>query len=262
MIGRLGCQTMETIGGSSASYLARTPCVSLSSTLFTRVGNSRAFRLPWGGRGIISIVRWNLRPIIFGVDSFGSCKNGPTVPEGHKHRVTTPGKPCKIPWTPAEPFWETPAEPSERQISSESLAEGCAPRMVTLRNFRKWFRRFPVLVWFLVFPRWHYFCSLYLKINAWNVNKRQLLITHLFGTEPILESYDVFWCFWTFPVEIAQRMTNNKRKKKYVYIYIYICWDNCCPHFSHKCHSPSWIVSWSFAEVLSYSHWQNVDHCY
>ena len=28
------------------------------------------------------------------------------------------------------------AEPSERQISSESLAEGCAPRMVTLRNFR------------------------------------------------------------------------------------------------------------------------------
>ena len=44
---------------------------------------------------------------------------------------------------PAEPserscraLWETPAEPSERQISSESLAEGCAPRMVTLRNFR------------------------------------------------------------------------------------------------------------------------------
>ena len=31
---------------------------------------------------------------------------------------------------------ETPAEPSEMEISSESLAEGCAPRMVTLRNFR------------------------------------------------------------------------------------------------------------------------------
>ena len=73
----------------------------------------------------------------------------PTVPEGHKHRVTTPEKPRKIPRTPAEPrgapqnpertrgaLGETPAEPSERQISSESLAEGCAPRTVTLRNFR------------------------------------------------------------------------------------------------------------------------------
>ena len=74
----------------------------------------------------------------------------PTVPEGHKHRVTTPEKPRKIPRTPAEPrrdpaepserphrtLSETPAEPSERQISSESLAEGCAPRMLTLRNFR------------------------------------------------------------------------------------------------------------------------------
>ena len=73
-----------------------------------------------------------------------------TVPEGHKHRVTTPEKPRKIQRTPAEPrralqnprrdprraLRETPAERSERQISSESLAEGCAPRMVTLRNFR------------------------------------------------------------------------------------------------------------------------------
>ena len=62
-----------------------------------------------------------------------------------------PRKPRKIPRTPAEPrrdpaepserprraLAETPAEPSERQISSESLAEGCAPRMVTLRYFKK-----------------------------------------------------------------------------------------------------------------------------
>ena len=38
---------------------------------------------------------------------------------------------------PRRAVWETPAEPSERQISSESLAEGCAPRMVTLRNLKK-----------------------------------------------------------------------------------------------------------------------------
>ena len=66
-------------------------------------------------------------------------------------RVTSIGSlPRKISRTPAEPrrtlgetqsprraLWD--AEPSERQISSESLAEGCAPRMVTLRNFRSEF---------------------------------------------------------------------------------------------------------------------------
>ena len=55
-------------GGSSAPYLACTPCVPLFCTLFNRGGNRRGFRLPGGGAGIISIVRWNLRPVIFGVD--------------------------------------------------------------------------------------------------------------------------------------------------------------------------------------------------
>ena len=41
---------MEMNGGSSASYLARTPCVPLFGTLFTKGGNRRAFRLP-GRRG-------------------------------------------------------------------------------------------------------------------------------------------------------------------------------------------------------------------
>ena len=51
MTGRPGCRTMEMIGGSSVSYLARTPCVPLSSTLFNRAGNRRAFRQ--GRAGII-----------------------------------------------------------------------------------------------------------------------------------------------------------------------------------------------------------------
>ena len=67
MTGRPGCRTMEMNGGSSVSYLARTPCVPLFSTLFNRGGNGRA--LDYQGRaGIISIVRWNLRPVIFGID--------------------------------------------------------------------------------------------------------------------------------------------------------------------------------------------------
>ena len=46
MTGRPGYRTMEMIGGSSASHLARTPCVPLFCTLFHRGGNRRAFRLP------------------------------------------------------------------------------------------------------------------------------------------------------------------------------------------------------------------------
>ena len=55
----------------------------------------------------------------------------PTVPEGHKHRVTTPGKPRKIPRTCAggpQNFGETlhsplrdPAEPSERPPQSPCM---------------------------------------------------------------------------------------------------------------------------------------------
>ena len=46
MIGRPGCWTVEMIGGSSLSYLARTPRVPLFSSLLNRSGNRRAFRPP------------------------------------------------------------------------------------------------------------------------------------------------------------------------------------------------------------------------
>ena len=49
MTGRPGHRTMEMNGGSSAPYLACTPCVPLFSTLFNRGGNRRAFRLPGAG---------------------------------------------------------------------------------------------------------------------------------------------------------------------------------------------------------------------
>ena len=51
MTGRPGYRTMEMIGGSSTSYLARTPCVPLFSTLFSKPGNRRAFRLRGAGAG-------------------------------------------------------------------------------------------------------------------------------------------------------------------------------------------------------------------
>ena len=69
MTGRPAYRTMEMNGGSSAAYLACTPCVALFCTLVNRGGNRRAFRLP-GGVGIMSIVRWNLRPVIFDVECF------------------------------------------------------------------------------------------------------------------------------------------------------------------------------------------------
>ena len=49
--GRPGCRTTEMIGGSSAPYLARTPCVPLFCTSFNRVGNKERFRLPGAGGG-------------------------------------------------------------------------------------------------------------------------------------------------------------------------------------------------------------------
>ena len=64
MTGRPGCRTMEMIGGSSASYLARTPlfCTSCNGV------ETEGFLDYQGRAGIISIVRWNLRPVIFGVE--------------------------------------------------------------------------------------------------------------------------------------------------------------------------------------------------
>ena len=51
MTGRPGYRTMEMIGGSSAPYLARTPCVPLFSTSFNRGGKRSAFRLRGAGGG-------------------------------------------------------------------------------------------------------------------------------------------------------------------------------------------------------------------
>ena len=53
-------------GGSSAPYLACTPCVPLFVHCLVRVEAEGL--LDYQGRaGIISIVRWNLRPVILGV---------------------------------------------------------------------------------------------------------------------------------------------------------------------------------------------------
>ena len=65
-LAHLGHQAMEMNGGSSVSYLARTSCVPSFCTL---LGLETEGLLDYQGRaGIISIVRWNLRPVIFGVE--------------------------------------------------------------------------------------------------------------------------------------------------------------------------------------------------
>ena len=61
---------MEMNGGSTASYLACTPCVPVFLLVFK--GLEAKGRLDFQGqRGIIVVVRWNLRPVIFGVDFEG-----------------------------------------------------------------------------------------------------------------------------------------------------------------------------------------------
>ena len=60
MTGRPGYRTTEMIGGSSASYLARTPGVPLFCTLFKRGVETEGLLDYLWRAGIISIVRWNL----------------------------------------------------------------------------------------------------------------------------------------------------------------------------------------------------------
>ena len=59
---------LEMNGGSTASYLARTaPFASLCFYYFSRSGRKGALDFQ-GRHGITSVVRWKLRPVIFGVE--------------------------------------------------------------------------------------------------------------------------------------------------------------------------------------------------
>ena len=90
MTGRPGYRTMEMNGGSSAPYLARAPCVPLFVHCLLRVEAEGL--LDYQGRaGIISVVRWNLRPVIFGVD-----KGIPPRENGKKTPHTTQAHPQKL----------------------------------------------------------------------------------------------------------------------------------------------------------------------
>ena len=90
MTGRPVCRTMEMIGRYSVSYLARTPCAPYF--LFCLIGVETEGFLDYQGKaGIISIVRWNLRPVIFGVECCSLTLRGPDLLESY-HFYTAPGK--------------------------------------------------------------------------------------------------------------------------------------------------------------------------
>ena len=70
MTGRPGGRLIEMNGGSTASYLACTPRVRLFMIL---IGLETKRLLDFQGRrGITSVVRWTVRPVIFGVNNFVS----------------------------------------------------------------------------------------------------------------------------------------------------------------------------------------------
>ena len=67
MTGRAGDRTTEMNGGSTASHLARIPRVPSFMLIF--IGLETKGLLDFQGRrGVASDVRWNLRPVIFGVE--------------------------------------------------------------------------------------------------------------------------------------------------------------------------------------------------
>ena len=67
LTGRPGCRTVEMNAGSSVPYLSRTSCVHF--LVLCLKGLETEGLLDYQGRaGIISIVRWNLCPVMLGVD--------------------------------------------------------------------------------------------------------------------------------------------------------------------------------------------------
>ena len=69
MTARPGYRTMEMNGRSTVSYLVRTP--RLPFFMLILIGLEAQGLLAFQGRrGIASVVRWNLRPVIVGVDLF------------------------------------------------------------------------------------------------------------------------------------------------------------------------------------------------
>ena len=109
MTGRPGHRTMETNGKSTVSYLVRTPRVPFFMLILIglEAKNLLAFQ---GRRGIASVVRWNLRPVIFGVEALKRCSRtfrrvsrlqNETAPKSfyqESPRQTKPKKGPKRPW--------------------------------------------------------------------------------------------------------------------------------------------------------------------
>ena len=138
--GRPGCRTTEMNGGSSAPYLARTPCVPLVCTSVCRGGNRSTFRLP--GAGIISIVRWSLRPVIFGVEKINFL--GPETARLAESSCP-PSKAC-LPWVSQRGIWDVrgilkgPSVPLTGGPFPPPLAGGSVPLTGLFRLFNCRFR--------------------------------------------------------------------------------------------------------------------------
>ena len=70
MLGRPGDRTMEVHRASSLSYLACAPRVPSFMLILIGLEAEGRLDLQWR-HGISSVVRWNLRPVTFGVEDGG-----------------------------------------------------------------------------------------------------------------------------------------------------------------------------------------------
>ena len=110
-------------GGSSAPYLARTPCVPFF--VHCLMGVETEGLLDYQRRaGVISIVRWNLRPVRFGVD-FKSTPCVQRVARIHKGRGTE--------------------RPENAGVFGHSLSlyKGSPPSLAEVRNLQNTFWKTP-----------------------------------------------------------------------------------------------------------------------
>ena len=140
---------MEMIGGSSALYLARTLCIPLFSTLFSKAGNRRAFRLRGAGGGSFPLCGGTFARS-YSVPNNSESASRVGVPaampkrelRGFAVRERSWGVPRALPeFHPRNPSCTAGVSKQEREGSSSTLSPARDGVRFWYDCFKAWFKR-------------------------------------------------------------------------------------------------------------------------
>ena len=106
---------MEMNGRSTVSYLVRSPRVPFFM-LISKNLEAKGFLVFQGRRGIVSVVRWNLRPVFFGVE----YKLGMSLLTLYKQQCANEVPFKKLGSEKLQFLWPSRELPNARHFSSET----------------------------------------------------------------------------------------------------------------------------------------------